>query len=369
MTRTLSWRLLAALLALLLVAAACGSDDEDSDTETESGAEDTTEETAEETAEADEADSGDTEEAAAADDGYDRTDWPDSLVYGAVPAENAEDISTYVTPQIIADELGIEIEFIQAADYAGVIEGMVAENVDLGGFGGFSYVIATGAGADIDVAGLWSDTTGDGLGDYRSYLITQADNTEINEPADLAGKNVCFVDPGSTSGFLFPSAALLSEGLDPSETSEDITPTFAGGHDASAIAVANGHCDAGFAYDTMVTEQLIDSGDLSGVIDEVEDENVNPDDASVRIIWKSTPIAAPPLAYGNWLPENLREAIIEVVTTKVNVDWAVANGYCESEETCPLADGPFWGYVQGDDSYFDGIRELCELTGSARCEG
>jgi phosphonate transport system substrate-binding protein len=355
-----------ALLAVMaLVAASCGSDDEETDAgaDTEESSDDASASEADD-ASSDEADASDEE--AAADP---RADWPTTLTYGAVPAENAQEIGDYVTPQIIADELGVEIEFIQATDYAGVIEGMISEKVDLGGFGGFSYVIATGNGADIDVAGLWSDASGDGLGDYRSYLVTQADNTDINAPADLAGKKVCFVDPGSTSGFLFPSAALLAEDLDPSENSEDIDAFFAGGHDASALAVANGDCDAGFAYDTMLTEQLIDSGDLAGVVDNVEDENVNPDAAELRIIWKSTPIAAPPLAYGNWLPESMQDEIKEIVTTKVNVEWAVENGYCSSEDDCPLADGPFWGFVEGDDAYFDGIRELCELTGSAKCEG
>ena len=376
MKRSFGWRLLAALLALAMVAAACGGDDdestetEDSTEESGSSTDESSDESTDDDAEAadDSAadDSGD-DEAAAADG--DRADWPDKLVYGAVPAENAEDISSYVTPQIIADELGVEIEFIQAADYAGVIEGMVAEKVDLGGFGAFSYVIATGAGADIDVAGLWSSETPDGYGDYRSYLLTQADNDEINSIEDVAGKTVCFVDPGSTSGFLFPSAGLLAIGIDPGENSEDISPTFAGGHDASAIAVANGDCDAGFAYDTMVTQQLIEQGDLAGVVDTVEDENVNEGDAEVKIIWKSTPIAAPPLAYGNWLPESMQEEIKEIVTTKVNVDWAVENGYCDDAESCPLADGPFWGYLEGDDSYFDGIRELCEVTGAAQCQG
>lgn len=290
-----------------------------------------------------------------------------TLTFGAVPAENAQSISDYVTPQIIADELGVEIEFIQAADYAGVIEGTIAQEVDIASFGGFSYVIATGAGADLDVAGLWASDTPDGYGDYRSYLITQV-GSDINTVDDLRGKKVCFVDPGSTSGFLFPSALLLAAGIDPSETSTDIEATFAGGHDASALAVANGDCDAGFAYDTMVTEQLIESGDLAGVIDEVEDETVNGDAATIRIIDKSAPIAAPPLAVGNWLPEDMKAEIIEIVTTKVNVDWAVENGYCDSTDDCPLSDGPFWGYLAGDDAYYDPIRELCELTGSAKCQ-
>ena len=334
---------LAAFAIGSLVLAACGNDDTATDTTDAPVAAETT------TTEADP-----------------KADWPTKLSFAAVPAENAAEISDYVTPQIIGDELGVEIEFVQAADYAGVIEGMVAERVDIGSFGGFSYVIATGAGADIDVAGLWSGDNPDTIGDYRSYLIVPV-GSDIVTPADLAGKRVCFVDPGSTSGFLFPSAALLAEGLDPSETSTDITAIFAGGHDASAIAVANGDCDAGFAYDTMVTEQLIESGDIPGVIDLVGDETVNEADATIQIIWKSTPIAAPPLAYGRWLPESMQDEIVDIVTTKVNTDWAVANGYCTSSDDCPLSDGPFWGYITGADTYFDGIRELCELTGSSKC--
>jgi len=342
--------LLAILASTALIAAACGGDDDDD-------AADTT---------AVPATAAPAPAPAPAEDP--RADWPSTLTFAAVPAENAQDIGSYVTPQIIADELGVEMEFVQAADYAGVIEGMIAERVDIGSFGGFSYVIATGAGADIDVVGLWSSETPDGYGDYRSYLLVPV-GSDIATPADLAGKRVCFVDPGSTSGFLFPSAALLAEGLDPTENSTDIEAIFAGGHDASAIAVNNGDCDAGFAYDTMVTEQLIESGDIPGVIDGTgEGETVNEADATLEIIWKSTPIAAPPLAAGNWLPESMIDEIREIVTTKVNVDWAVDNGYCDSVDDCPLSDGPFWGYLAGEDSYFDGIRELCELTGSSKCE-
>lgn len=363
MKRTNPWlRIVAALMMFSLIAAACGGDDDEGDaTSTESSGDDAA---AEEEAPAEE--EGAAEEAAAGD----RSDWPDTLTFGSVPAENAENLAEWVTPQILSDELGIEIEFLQAADYAGVIEGMIAEKVDIGGFGAFSYVIATGNGADIDVAGVWAGETPDVIGDYRSYAITQADNDEINSLEDFAGKTICFVDPGSTSGFLFPSEGLLSIGLDPNEGSADLNPTFAGGHDAAAIAVANGDCDAGYAYDAMVTSELIADGAISGVVDTVEDENVNPDDADLKIVWKSLPIAAPPIAVGNWLPEDLKNEIVDIITTKVNIDWAAENGYCEvADETCILSDGFTWGFLPSDDTYFDGIRQLCEVTGSARCEG
>ena len=381
-------RAVAALSILALTATACGGDDdaaaepvaepaadvsvEASDPAAEPTEEPAAEPTADEATEASEPAAEPEAEPATeepASDDYDRTGWPDELTFAIVPAENAENFSSYVTPDIIGDELGIEFEIVEAADYAGVIEGMIAERVDVGAFGAFAYVIATGNGADIDLAGIWSGPTAETYGDYRSYLVVPV-GSEIREPADLGGKTVCFVDPGSTSGFLFPSAALLEVGLNPNEDSTDITPIFAGGHDASAIAVKNGDCDAGFAYDTMITSQLIASGDLAGVIDSAEDglDDVNPEQADLDIIWKSTAIAAPPLGVGNWLPDSLKQAITDVVTSKVNIDYAAANGYCEAaDETCELADGFFWGFLPETDAYFDGIRELCELTGSSKC--
>ncbi|MEM8621781.1 MAG: phosphate/phosphite/phosphonate ABC transporter substrate-binding protein, partial [Actinomycetota bacterium] len=327
---------MAALTAsIALVAAACGDDDDDTSAEATSVTDAVTD-----TVEA----SSDTAAATdAAADGERPADWPTSITFGAVPAENASSLEADfdTTVAILQDELGLdEIEFFQASDYAGVIEGIIAERVDAAQFGGFSYVIATTNGADVSVAGVMTDGPDIEPG-YRSYALTQADNDEINTIEDFAGKNVCFVDPGSTSGFLFPSEGLLAAGIDPSETSTDLSPTFAGGHDASAIAVANGDCDAGFAYDSMVTNQLIESGDIAGVVDSVEDEDVNPDTADLKIVWKSETISGAPMAISNSLPASFVEAYQEVMTTKVNEDWAIENGYCSGtseDNDCSFAD-------------------------------
>ncbi len=348
--------------SLALVAAACGDDDDSSTADTAS-VEDTDAATA------------DTEAADAASTNGERpADWPTTITFGAVPAENASSLEADfdTTVAILKDELGLdEIEFFQASDYAGVIEGIIADRVDAAQFGGFSYVIATSNGADVSVAGVMTDGPDIEPG-YRSYALTQADNDDINTIDDFAGKNVCFVDPGSTSGFLFPSEGLLAAGIDPSETSTDLSPTFAGGHDASAIAVANGDCDAGFAYDSMVTNQLIESGDIAGVVDSVEDENVNPDAADLKIVWKSETISGAPMAISNSLPASFVEAYQDVITTKVNEDWAIANGYCSGtpdDNDCSFADEEdTWGYVAKDDSFYDGIRQVCEVTGASRCE-
>ncbi len=135
-----------------------------------------------------------------------------------MPAEQASSLEAdfTTTRAILIDELGLdEIEFFQASDYAGVIEGIIAGRVDVAQFGGFSYVIATGNGADVSVAGVMTDGPDIEPG-YRSYGITQP-GSGIESIEDFAGHTICFVDPGSTSGFLFPSEGLLSAGIDPSE--------------------------------------------------------------------------------------------------------------------------------------------------------
>ncbi len=342
----MDWRrMLVLLMALGLVAAACGSDDEDDEsTDTEEGS------------------------GVARED-----DWPTEITFGAVPAEAASSLEAdfETTREILEDELGIEIEFFQASDYAGVIEGIIANRVDVAQFGGFSYVIATSNGADVSVAGVMTGGPDIEPG-YRSYAVTQP-GSGIESIEDFAGKNICFVDPGSTSGFLFPSEGLLAVGLDPSETSTDINATFAGGHDASAISVASGECDAGFAYDSMVTSQLIESGDINGVIDTAEGtETINEGEADLEIIWKSQTISGAPMAISNELPASFVDAFTDVVTNKVNVDWAIENGYCEGtpeENDCSFADEDgTWGFVAKDDSFYDGIRQVCEITKASRCE-
>lgn len=284
-----------------------------------------------------------------------KADWPKKLVLAAVPAEQDAQLqeSYSVTRQILSDELGIEVEFFQAADYAGVVEALIANRVDVAQFGPFAYVIAIANGADAEVVGVMVSEK-DGAPGYTSLLVARSDNNEINKLEDIRGKRVCFVDPSSTSGYLFPIAALLDKGIDPEK---DITPIFAGGHDASVISVVNGDCDAGFAFDSMVRDLLIERGEIkAGDVKEVDESPI---------------IAGSPMAMRRGLPESLKEAIREIFQTKINVDWAADNGYCETNDPlfCSFSDEKIWGYVVRDDSYYDGIRLVCRETKAPRCEG
>lgn len=282
----------------------------------------------------------------------DRTDWPASITLAAVPSEESTSLEASYTNiiAVLEQELGLGVEFVTATDYAGVIEAQIAGDVDLAQYGPFSYVIAVANGAEIAPVGAIVDAP-DAEPGYQSYGIALADNDEINSIEDFAGTNVCFVDPGSTSGFLYPSAGLLDVGIDP-ETG--VTPVFAGGHDASVISVANGDCDAGFAFDAMVTTTLIESGDI--------------EEGQIKVVWESEVIAGSPLAMSTTLPQSLQDEITRVILEDANVDALVELGICASTDDCEITDEEdSWGFIAVDDAFYDGVRAVCESTQAEAC--
>jgi len=284
-----------------------------------------------------------------------REGWPDKLSFAAAPAEQSSSLQESYGPvvEMLEKELGVEVELTQVVDYAGVIEGMISGKVQIAQFGPFSYVIARTNGAKIEPVGALIDEKG-GTAGYQSYGITRA-GSPISSLKDYAGKKVCFVDPGSTSGFLYPSAGLIEAGVIASGTEADLgkglTAVFAGGHDSSTLSVKNGDCDAGFAFDSMVDTELIEDGALKK--------------GEVEVIWKSEVIPGSPIAISQELPEDLQDELASLITEKANSDYLAANGFCEGE--CKLTDEGSWGWTPVDDSLYDGVRAVCESTKSEKC--
>lgn len=284
--------------------------------------------------------------------------FPEKLTLAAIPAENSTDLAASYDPVIdlLERETGSEVEFVQASDYAGVVEGIIAGNVDMAFFGPFAYVVAGINNADVTPLGAVVQEEGAKPG-YQSYGLVRSDNTDIAELKDFAGKDVCFVDPGSTSGFLYPVAGLIDAGVVESGSekavSEGVTPIYAGGHDASALAIAAGDCDAGFAFDTMVDKTMIDSGDL--------------EPGQLKTVWKSEMIAGSLFAARNELGTDVVDKLRTIFTEKANSDYLLAEGLCEGE--CRITDERAWGVVEAADADYDGVRAVCDLTESEKCKG
>lgn len=273
-----------------------------------------------------------------------------TLVFAAVPSEESTSLEqSYQTVlELLEEETGATIEFQNATDYAAVIEGMRAGQIDIAFFGPFSYILAKNQDPDITPIAAVVDDEGAEPG-YQSYGVVPADS-DIEDLAGFAGRTVCFVDPNSTSGYLYPTAGLLENGIDPDS---DLEAVFAGGHDASALAVASGQCDGGFAYDQIVDSQLIESGQL--------------EEGQLRIVWKSEMIAGSPLTVASDVDPELRQAIADTFTEKANVDYLTENGFCDNADSCDIGEEEGWGYVAVDDALFDGVRRVCEITQAESC--
>ena len=143
---------------------------------------------------------------------------------------------------ILADALGaatgLNFEVSVPTSYAATIEEMCASPDDTIGFiPAQGYVLANNrCGVTVGAAAVRF-----GLSWYAAQFIVPTDSS-AESIEDLAGGTWCIPDFGSTSGFLYPSAAFAEAGVEPGEIVE------AGGHSNSMLAVYNGECDFATAF-------------------------------------------------------------------------------------------------------------------------
>jgi phosphonate transport system substrate-binding protein len=143
--------------------------------------------------------------------------------------------------QLLSDELKKETGLTFTGDvptsYAAVVEAMCADRVDVGWVSPLAYILAhEKCGADMSLVSVTRVGT-----HYWGAVVARADSP-IQKIEDLKGKRFAWVDPGSTSGYLFPRAMLQSHGVAPDSLGQQV---FAGGHDKVGLAVLQGQADAG----------------------------------------------------------------------------------------------------------------------------
>ncbi len=220
---------------------------------------------------------------------------PEVLRMALIPAEDIEELIRAFEParQYLEKELGMEIEMFKALDYTTVIEAMRAGKIELAQFGPFSYVLAAErANARAIVAG--GDADGK-LAVYHSILITHRDSglESIDDIKARPGElTISFVDPASTSGHLIPRGYMESIGIKVDEHFKEII--FAGGHDASVLAVGARKVDFGATWEGPY-RRAIEAG------------LITPEE--VFVLWRSDGIPRSPIAVRGDLDEALIQRI------------------------------------------------------------
>jgi phosphonate transport system substrate-binding protein len=262
--------------------------------------------------------------------------WPKELTFALLSTESAPEVGRRWTPVLeqLSKDLGIPIKQVAATDYRGSIEAFKFNKAQIGQLGPKGYIEASNNNyANVEPVVQLQHTNGS-LG-YRSCLIVHAD-ADLFSPEDTAGKTFAFNDPNSTSGYLVPMTFFLTEmGIDPKEYFSK--QTFSGSHEASILAVANKKVD-------VASTNLPD-------IQQMTMEGKIPRGA-VRVIWVSKLIPNDPIVVRKDLPDNLKQAIQQALTTM------------KARNPEAFGAGGAWigGFVKVDDAKYQIIRDLNETA-------
>lgn len=268
---------------------------------------------------------------------------------GVVPAETSEaTLSSWaIFTELFEQETGMEIEMFEATNLAPVVEAAIAGDLDLMMLGPFAQVLARDNGAQIETVGALIDNPESE--ESSSMALVRADS-DVAELKDLAGEDVCFIDPGSASGYLFPAGGFLDEGIDP-ET--DLNPIFVGDHVSAIDAMLDGECAGVFTFGG--NEAFAREPDVFSKIWEAEVPN-------------------PGFSISTALDADVSETVVDAIL-KINGDLAEEQNLCTDDTRVPGDDGPvchavdvFWGSIPKDDTYWEPLREVCEATQAPACK-
>jgi phosphonate transport system substrate-binding protein len=274
--------------------------------------------------------------------------WPTSLIMGEVGQENSTALTASLAPvaALMKKKLDITLNVVTGTSYASMIEAQQAGKAQLVFYGPFSYFIASQEDhlkiEDIGISITAPHTNG---GYYSQAVINPKLSPAITSLKDARGKKVCFSDPSSTSGYLYPTYGLLSDGINPTK---DITPVFAGTDTATVLAVAKGDCQVGFTYNNSMV-------------------GIPYDKADIKRIWQSEEIPGNPVAVSDSVPKTLRTALENLFVKQANSAYLTAHGYCSSETKCTATMGGQWGWANPDVTNFAPIKHVCEITKSPSC--
>ena len=216
------------------------------------------------------------------------------LNFGIISTESQSNLRPLWEPFLadMAKETGLEIKPFFASDYAGVIEGMRFNKVQVAWYGNKSAMEAV----DRAEGQVFVQTVAaNGEAGYYGLILAPADS-KLNSLDDLLtcdkSLNFGIGDVNSTSGYLVPMTFVFAaKGIDPKNCFKNVTNA---NHETNAMAVANDQVDAA----ANNTESL------------AKIEKNNPDAfKKVKVIWKSPLIASDPIVWRKDLAEDTKEKL------------------------------------------------------------
>ena len=214
--------------------------------------------------------------------------------FGFISTEASQNIKSDWQPLIddMEKQTGLKVKTFFASDYAGIIEGMRFNKVQLAWMGNKSAMEAVDRSNGEVFAQM---VNADGTQGYYSHLIVHKDSP-LKTLDDILrnGKSLSFGngDPNSTSGFLVPGFYVFAQNkVDPKALFKVVRNA---NHETNALAVANKQVDVA----TNNSENL-------EKIQQRYPEKFN----EIKIVWTSPLIPLDPLVISKGLPEATKTKI------------------------------------------------------------
>jgi phosphonate transport system substrate-binding protein len=262
------------------------------------------------------------------------TAYAQDINLGIISTESTTNLKADWQPLIddMSTKTGYNIKAFFASDYAGVIEAMRFNKVQVAWFGNKSAMEAVDRAKGEIFAQM---VNADGTEGYYSHMIVHKDSP-VNNLDDLLkmSKNLTFSngDPNSTSGFLVPSYYVFSKNkVDPKTMFKAVRGA---NHEANALAVANKQID-------VATNN---SETLGRIKDRMPEKASN-----IKVIWTSPLIPSDPMV--------IRSDLDPAVKAKIK-DFFYSYGSNDTEKATLMQLQKITGFKVSSNDQLKPIRQL-----------
>ncbi|MBP1851695.1 phosphonate ABC transporter substrate-binding protein [Rhizobium halophytocola] len=246
-------------------------------------------------------------------------------------------------------EFGFEkVSLFPAADYDGVIQGLLGGTLDFAELGASGYAKAYLSDPKA-VEPILTTVQTDGSMGYHSVMVARKDSG-MTKVTDIKGKKLGFADPDSTSGYLIPTVT-LPEALGGVPIKEFVASTgFGGGHENLVLEVLKGTFDAGTTWASGVGEfkDGYTSGNLRKMVDKGE---LNMDD--LVELWQSPLIPNGPIVVRSSMDADMKTRIKDFFTALPKTDAACF---------AAVEGGDYTGYAEVNVDFYKPIIDARKAT-------
>ncbi|OZI69258.1 phosphonate ABC transporter substrate-binding protein [Bordetella genomosp. 1] len=270
-----------------------------------------------------------------------------TLNFGIISTESSSNLKSAWQPLIddLSKTLGVPVKPFFASDYAGIIEGMRFNKVQVAWYGNKSAMEAVDR-AQGEVFASVIDKDGN-PGYWSVLLVNKASPLNSVEDVIKQGKSLSYGagDPNSTSGTLVPGYYLWAHNkVDPKTLFKNVRVS---NHETNLLSVINGQVDVAVANTEALERYRIASGK-------------NPQDL-VKMLWKSPLIPADPLVYRSDLPADTKAKLRDFFVN-------YGKGANAEKELAVLKGLTYKGFRPSDNGQLVPIRQLEYAKEKSRLE-